>query len=300
MSTEKQTLVIATHNGSFHADDILGVATLFLAYEHTHSITVIRTRNTESIEQADIVLDVGGQYDPSRDRFDHHQAGGAGMRDNGIKYAAFGLVWKKYGEQVCGSREVAESIEQKMVMPVDAMDNGQEIYTPLFSGVHSYGLADAFSAFKVSWKENKDELDGRFMHLVDFAKEVIHREIKRISDGLEAKEKVLALYAQAEDKRLLVLDTYYPWESALSGENDALLVVFPDVLDGQWCVQVVPAGEHTFTSKILFPESWAGKRGEELEKVTGVTGAIFCHSGRFFAAGNSKEVVLKLADIVLK
>ena len=43
------------------------------------------------MDSADIVIDVGGQYDPDAGRFDHHQRGGAGERENGIPYSSFGL-----------------------------------------------------------------------------------------------------------------------------------------------------------------------------------------------------------------
>jgi len=78
-------VTIATHNGNFHADDVFSVAALKCIYP---SIKLIRTRDLELIGQADIVLDVGGVYDPDAGRFDHHQRGGAGERENGIPYSS--------------------------------------------------------------------------------------------------------------------------------------------------------------------------------------------------------------------
>ena len=75
---------------------------------------VIRTRDESIITQADIVFDVGNIYDPEHGRFDHHQTEGAGTRENGVPYASFGLVWKKYGTQICGSQEIADSIDKKI------------------------------------------------------------------------------------------------------------------------------------------------------------------------------------------
>jgi uncharacterized UPF0160 family protein len=48
--------VIATHNSNFHADDVFAVAALKQLYP---SAKVIRTRNLDELDQADIVLDVG-------------------------------------------------------------------------------------------------------------------------------------------------------------------------------------------------------------------------------------------------
>ncbi|MCE9517420.1 MYG1 family protein [Candidatus Nomurabacteria bacterium] len=99
--TKKKILV--THNGTFHADDVFATATLSLLLDG--NIKVIRTRDPKIIASADYVYDVGGEYNLYKNLFDHHQKGGAGKRENGIPYAAFGLVWKSYGAAICGSHE---------------------------------------------------------------------------------------------------------------------------------------------------------------------------------------------------
>ncbi len=36
--------------------------------------TIVRSRDPEALARCDIVVDVGGEYDPARHRYDHHQA----------------------------------------------------------------------------------------------------------------------------------------------------------------------------------------------------------------------------------
>ena len=50
------------------------------------------------LETLDAVLDVGGVYDPSRDRFDHHQKGFGEVFGHGFttKLSSAGLVYKVY------------------------------------------------------------------------------------------------------------------------------------------------------------------------------------------------------------
>ena len=55
-----------------------------------------------------------------------------------------------------------------------------------------------------------------------------------------------------------------------------------------------------FERKMYFPESWAGKRGEELAKITGVPDAVFCHDNRFLAVTKSKEGAVKLAQLAIE
>src|SRR4051812_14095548 len=112
---------IVTHNGQFHTDELMGVATLKLIYPEAE---IIRTRTEEIINSADIVLDVGLVYDREKKRFDHHQSEGAGVRENGIPYASFGLVWKEYGKDICGSEEASQVVEEKLVLGIDSIDNG--------------------------------------------------------------------------------------------------------------------------------------------------------------------------------
>ncbi len=123
----KKTLIV-THSGSFHSDDVFAVAALLL-WLAKESITaeVLRSREPKDCQRADYVVDVGGEYDISRNRFDHHQPGGGGSRPEGIPYASFGLVWKQIGPALAGSDEVAQAIDRKLVMPIDAPDNGIDI-----------------------------------------------------------------------------------------------------------------------------------------------------------------------------
>ncbi len=113
---------IATHNGNFHADDVFSVAALRRIFP---SFKLIRTRDLELIAKADIVIDVGGEYDSDADRFDHHQRGGAGERENGIPYSSFGLIWQKYGLEICqGNQDVANAVDAGLVSTIDAIDCG--------------------------------------------------------------------------------------------------------------------------------------------------------------------------------
>src|SRR4051795_4982893 len=82
---------VATHSGSFHADDVFALATLGLLGD---PLEVVRTRDPKVMAACDARIDVGFRSDPATGDFDHHQREGAGARPNGIRYASFGLVWR--------------------------------------------------------------------------------------------------------------------------------------------------------------------------------------------------------------
>uniref|UniRef100_A0A452U044 Uncharacterized protein n=1 Tax=Ursus maritimus TaxID=29073 RepID=A0A452U044_URSMA len=63
---------IGTHSGTFHCDEALACALLRLLPEYRDA-EIVRTRDPEKLASCDIVVDVGGEYDPQRHRYDHHQ-----------------------------------------------------------------------------------------------------------------------------------------------------------------------------------------------------------------------------------
>ena len=64
---------IATHSGCFHADDAMACMMLAKYTKEFKDPKIIRTRENEIIEKVDLVVDVGGVYDPNTNRYDHHQ-----------------------------------------------------------------------------------------------------------------------------------------------------------------------------------------------------------------------------------
>ncbi len=61
-------LLVATHSGPFHADDVMAVALIRTFLDAEAHIS--RSRDPEKWAAADIVVDVGGIYDPAEGRFD--------------------------------------------------------------------------------------------------------------------------------------------------------------------------------------------------------------------------------------
>jgi uncharacterized UPF0160 family protein len=291
--SKKQTVVV--HDGRFHADDIFAAATLNILLNG--KIKIIRTRDESIISSADFVADVGGIHDPKLNRFDHHQKGGAGFRESGIPYAAFGLVWKEYGEKVCKSKEVALRIEQRLVSSIDASDNAVETYTPASDTLSPYTIQAAFGSFMPTWKEG-DSTDEQFLSAVKIAESILRREIKQAQDYLEAKQKIHEIYLATEDKRVITLERAYPWEEILTAYPEPIFVIVSRS-GNRWKAEGTLVGKG-FDRKAYFPASWAGLRDEALEKASGVVGAKFCHNGRFIAVGATREAVEKMVQIALE
>ncbi len=146
-------MLVATHPGNFHADDVFAVAVLRLALG---PISLVRTRDEEQIASADVRVDVGGRSDPATGDFDHHQRGGAGERHNGIRLASFGLVWRTHGEALAGDAEAARAVDERLVQGVDANDTGQTITESLIDDVRPMTVSGVIAAMNPAWDEIVD------------------------------------------------------------------------------------------------------------------------------------------------
>lgn len=289
----KKKKILITHDGTFHADDLFATATLSIL--NKGNIKIIRTRDVKMFEKGDYLYDVGGENDEERNNFDHHQEGGGGVRPNGVPYASFGLVWKKYGEQICGGKEIAKKIEEKLVCSIDANDNGINLFD-VKGEVAPYTLQDILFSFRPSWKEEQD-FDKIFTKLVKFAVDIINREIIKTRDELEAELFIRSAYEKAKDKRIIILDGNYPWGEIIDQYKEPLYIV--SMKNNLWRVEAVRKEKYGFETRKPFPESWAGKRDYELAGITGVSDATFCHNGRFLSVAKSKESAIKLAEKAL-
>lgn len=302
MSLFVKNKILVTHNGTFHADDLFATATLSILFGG--DIKIYRTRDPKLIESADIVYDVGGIYDPSIGRFDHHQKEGAGLHPNGIPYSSFGLVWKKFGEQICGSLEVADRIDRKLVQPIDAIDNGVDYAKPLFEEVVCYGPDQAFLNNLPTWKEGSDHIDSIFKKQVKKVVEFLLREIKVTKSEVEAIEIIIKAYESSSNKKIIIIEndfSRYLYQETLSKLPEPTYLILPSGHSTIWKIEAIRKSPFTMENRKPFPESWRGYTNDDpkLKEVTGIPDVSFCHRGGFLAITLSKKGAIKLAEKAL-
>jgi uncharacterized UPF0160 family protein len=289
---------VATHPGTFHADDVFAIAVLGLVHG---PLEIVRTRDEALQAACDVRVDVGGRSDPATGDFDHHQRGGAGERPDGVRLASFGLVWRAYGERVAGSAEAAEAIDRRLVQGVDANDTGQEISQPLIEGVRPMTVSGVVAAMNPAWDEEltPEEEDARFAEAVALATAILRRELAGAAAFARAQRLVRDAIRAAGDPRVIELDRNMPWhEAVVTGAPEALFVVYPKA-DG-WGMQAVPRELGAFANRHDLPAEWAGLSGAELAAVTGVPDAVFCHAARFYVSARTREGIAELARRALR
>ncbi|KIW60765.1 hypothetical protein PV05_00957 [Exophiala xenobiotica] len=132
-------LRIGTHNGHFHADEALAVYMLRLLPQYASS-SLVRTRDPALLDTCHTVVDVGGEYDASKNRFDHHQRTfNSFFPEHQTKLSSAGLVYMHFGKAIISQytklpldHPDVELLYRKLyddfVEAVDANDNGISQY----------------------------------------------------------------------------------------------------------------------------------------------------------------------------
>lgn len=146
--------LIGTHNGHFHADEALAVHMLRTLPAYSNS-PLVRTRDPKILETCHTVVDVGGEYDADRNRYDHHQRGfNVTFPGRETKLSSAGLVFLHFGKQILAQKldkpedapEVQllhDKIYQNFIEALDAHDNGISVYDP--KAIEAAGLEKRFS-----------------------------------------------------------------------------------------------------------------------------------------------------------
>ena len=273
-----------THSGKFHADDVFSAALLLYLNPEIN----ISRGNQVPEDFEGIVFDIG------RGQYDHHQKDSR-VRENGIPYAAFGLLWEALGAEILGE-ELAVKFDESFVQPLDNNDNTGE----------KNELATLIGNFNPSW-DAKGNNDEAFFQAVSVAGMILENKFeryrgneradKRIEEILEAHNRAIQAGKKSKDEaKILVLPEFVPCQKALS-ETEIAFVIFPSNRGG-YCIQPQKK-EYSLNYKCSFPVEWLGLEGEELVSATGLESAGFCHKGGFLMTAGTLEDALKACEISL-
>lgn len=310
---------IVTHSGIFHADDVCAYSILETCLTHKHKdaqVELIRTRDPEVIETADIVIDVGNQYYPGRKRYDHHQKKEDGKpepRANGVPYSSFGLVWEHWGYKyleillddgalMSEAAKIWKMFDERIVQPVDAADNAFDLVadpTEVVAGVRAMSFSAVISGFNPLPGASADNFHHEFMVASRFVKAVMARSVFKICSEVRIQDDIRMAMTSASDPRIVVLREGGSWQQVICASKTPLYVIFPAETGDTWMLQCVPPVMGSFEKRRPLPSFWAGLRDEKLAVVTGVQDAVFCHNGRFICGARSRESALRMAELAI-
>ena len=232
LKTDSSSITIATHNGHFHADEALAVHMLRRHVPEYAGASLVRTRNPAVLADSHTVVDVGGEYDAAKLRFDHHQRDfTTTFPGRATKLSSAGLVYMHFGrgivERAVRLRETAAAaaaptadadidmlynkLYSGLIEALDAHDNGIDAYDPaeLATANNGEGITKRFSdggftlgavvgRYNASWNDaDKDQAseDARFEKASARIGEEFDRSLKFLVGGwLPARSLVQAAF----------------------------------------------------------------------------------------------------------
>lgn len=266
-----------THGGIFHADDVFATALLKIM---NPDIKILRGFAVPE-NFAGVVYDIGGG------KYDHHQKNSR-VRENGIPYAAFGLLWEQFGNNLL-SEEDAHKFDESFIQPLDWSDNtGEENMISLI-------ISDQIP----TWQEEAIQIDEAFWKAVGVAQTILERRFNQIRANREAYEAVYQKANQCRDS-ILYLEHIVPWKEALKNHaKEILYVIYPSIRGG-YNIQAVPDRKDKNALRHPFPVSWRGASPQELQKLTGINDLTFCHMSGFLSVAETLEGAYKIARLAMQ
>jgi len=324
-----RALVIGTHSGTFHADEALGCF-LLRCTRAFEGAEVVRSRDPAVLGDLDCVLDVGGEYDPERLRFDHHQRGFSETFGHGfdrVPLSSAGLVYKHFGREIIErklelSPEAPEvetvflELYRQFVQAVDANDNGvtrfENAGPPLYED-HT-GLGSRVAALNPAWNEpaGAEEQQQGFQAAMQLTGEEFLRRLNYVfktwlPGRKYVQEAINGRHEVHPGGRVIRLPRYCPWkdhlytlESELSISGFLLYCLFEDDRERKWRITCVSESPQSFVNRLSLPEDWRGLRGEELSNVAGIPGCIFVHANGFIGGNDTYEGALAMVTKALE
>lgn len=306
---EKSKLLFITHDGSFHYDEILATAFLGLLYDYE----VVRTRDNQVIETGDIVYDVGFVCDPSKCRFDHHMKTFTETYDEKYQYklSSAGLIYKYFHEEILSqvfkfSEEtvektiydhIIEKIYRNIFLPADAIDNGYEQGGEFF--VRS--IQTVIGGFNKQDADEETQM-SRFIEALEFVKIDIMNYfdwlLTSYLPGLKIAKKVL----ESSKDRIAIFEESVTRSSVLEAEkllgmDDFLFMIIRK--DSGWRIVCFNKEGCAFENRMSLHEDWRGKRGEELQKTSGIETIDFVHATGFTGGVGTLEDAIKMCKFTI-
>ena len=285
-----------THAGTMHADEVFATAFLDL-YKKDVVLTRVTEIDNTKVRKDAIIYDIG------RGKFDHHQAD-AKLRESGIKYSSFGLLFEEYGKDYLKQQkikdidEVYTGIVKDLVEGIDAIDNG--VFPEIKASYKVKTISDVIKLYNPSFKSKKTE-EEQFIKAVELAKEIFIQLQDQVVGKVKAK-KIVEEKLKNTNKEYLELEEYMPYEETILkseyGQN-IKFVMYPSNRGG-YGIKTIKKSLEDKTDRQSFPESWAGLEKEELEKKSGIKDINFCHSNRFLVTCNTKEAAHQVLKEVLE
>ncbi|KAL7751519.1 hypothetical protein RI367_002982 [Sorochytrium milnesiophthora] len=251
----KLNAALITHNGTFHADEVLACWMLKQLPRYADA-EIIRTRDANLIQHYGrgtgnagdnvvdsgvrdvVVVDVGAVYVPSEQRFDHHQREFVDTFSPNykIRLSSAVLIYKHFGRELIAHilswpidddrvGLLHEKIYENIILTFDGVDNGVPQFPPDVQATAAYKdattLSHIVSRLNPFWNEENVDVMSRFNEAMAVCGNHLLRNIQYYGTAwLPVRDTVRAALTQRHQHdssgRIVVFESYVPWKDHLA------------------------------------------------------------------------------------
>ena len=311
--------MIGTHASNYHSDDVTGPVILKYTNEFKNH-KVIRTHDPNELSQCDLIFDIGAVYDHSKKMYDHHQRGyyETFTKHHKVKLCGCGLLFKHYGNEII--QNALKSLNLKPIdddkieifkvlmydnffVVIDANDNGIDCAESeiLFKDNTSlpYRIA-RLNARKEPFENAQKIAEEMFLDILQYCYDLMINQFPIVEKAYNER------FSVHPSGRIMLINSGVSCRDCiefiqkLNGkEEEILYYIMPDLGRGHWKCTALEK-KNSFNSLKKFPENWRGLRNEELCKVCGVDGAVFCHASGFLISHQTFDGIMKMTVLALE
>ncbi len=291
MNKGKNLRSVGVHDGTFHADEVTACA-LLLLFDLVDKDKIVRTRDPERLAKCEFVCDVGGIYHPERKLFDHHQVEYQG------DLSSAGMILKYLNYKDIITEAQYKFYNQSFVIGVDAIDNGK--VKPVMGFASFSQVISNFTP--IEYNSTSEEENKAFHKALDFVYFYLQQLKKRYLYHLDCRLVVEKKMQEHANDSCLVFEKSIAWLESffeLGGEqHPAQFVIMPS--GKHWKLRGIPPSyEDRMSVRIPLPQEWAGLIDEDIKRISGISGAIFCHKGRFISVWETQEDAVQALEYTL-
>jgi uncharacterized UPF0160 family protein len=162
------------------------------------------------------------------------------------------------------------------------------------------------------WDEGPPSFDAKFVTAMqvsreEFLAELLVNFMSSFASTPIVRESWAERMSHCQTGEVLVLKKSCFWKEALfeiekeeKSEGTVKFVMYVDSASGEWRVQAVPKNLGTFDNRGALKEEWRGLKADEIQKLSGLEDAVFCHHSGFIGGCKSFESSLKMAILSLE
>jgi len=327
MNGTKKKKVIGTHDGTFHCDEVMA-CWMLQQLEQFKDATIMRTHNSTKLKWCHVVVDIGGIYDPTSFRFDHHQRGFEGTMKSlaGMKWetkvSSAGLIFLHFGKDIISQlaqlpredvnvQRLFDKLYEDLIEEIDAHDNSIE----QFEGSPRYHvtttLCSRVEGLNPPWNAINPDVDGAFHKAVEMCGLEFMQKLKHFKDvwipgHLLVEEAMLARYSVHPSGEVIVFrhcsslleEHLFDIEQEL-GIPSEIKFVLSRGKNHNWWIQCVPLTLGSYENRVALCEKWRGLRQETLSEVSGIPDSVFVHPTGFIGCNRSYDGALEMAKMTL-